>query len=314
MNNNFQIPILLIAWRRPEHLKKIIGGLRKIKPNVVFVAVDGIRDGDDYFLERENIKLTRELVFSEINWDCQIYTLFREQNLGCGRAVSSAISWFFENVEYGIILEDDCLPTEGFFHYCEKLLLKYRHQENIFHIGGVSYFQYIKQLNNNYYYSSYGHIWGWATWKRAWMNYKLEITDSDEAIRSILDKNNSKKHNDFWYKIFKNQKENPLDTWDYSWQYTLFKNEARCIYPFKSMVENIGFDNLASHTLKKPKTIQKITFIDNAGIDFNNILFPKFILKYLDFINFNRAFRSKSWEIFNFNTVIKYFKELKSSR
>jgi hypothetical protein len=305
----YKTPILLIAWRRPEHLKKIISSLRKIKPNVVYVAVDGIRDGDDYFLERENIKLTRELVFSEIDWDCQIYTLFREQNLGCGSAVSSAISWFFENVEYGIILEDDCLPTEDFFYYCEKSLLKYRHQENIFHIGGVSYLECIKLLNNNYYYSSYGHIWGWATWKRAWLSYKLEITDSDEDIKFILDKNNSKKQKEFWYKIFKNQKEDPIDTWDYSWQYTLFKHEAKCIYPFKSMVENIGFDNLAVHTFKKPDTIQKIAFVDYNGLDFNHILFPKFILKYLDFVNFNRAFRLKNLKILSLNTAIQYLKE-----
>jgi hypothetical protein len=314
LEKSFEIPILLIAWRRPDHLKNIISRLRKIEPKFVYVAVDGIRDGDDYLTERENIILTRQLIFSEINWDCKIFTLFRENNLGCGTAVSSAISWFFENEEYGIILEDDCLPTLDFFLFCEKLLLKHRHHENIFHISGVSYLEYIKILNKNYYYSSYGHIWGWATWKRAWLNYKLEITDSDQVIRNILEKNYSKKQNDYWFEIFKNQKVKPLDTWDYSWQYTLFKNQAKCIYPFRSMVENIGFDNLAVHTFKKPETIQNITFMDYTVLDFNNILIPKFIVRYLDFINFNRAFRSKNWKIFSLKTLIEYIREIKNSR
>ena len=101
---DFNIPILLIAWRRPEHLKKVIAVLRIIKPKSVYVAIDGIRNGDEFYLERQNIKSTKDIIFSEINWECELHTLIRENNMGCALGVSSAITWFFDNVEYGIIL------------------------------------------------------------------------------------------------------------------------------------------------------------------------------------------------------------------
>jgi GR25 family glycosyltransferase involved in LPS biosynthesis len=101
-----------------------------------------------------------------INWNCNLKTKYSDINLGCKLSVSSAINWFFENEEMGIILEDDCLPSLNFFHFCDSLLLKFKDDSNIFAITGCN-FQQIKENKNSYFFTNYTHIWGWATWRRA---------------------------------------------------------------------------------------------------------------------------------------------------
>ena len=130
----FETPILLIIFKRKDTALKVLEIIKQVKPKYLYIAADGWRD------ENEKIKCleTREAILKTIDFECNLKTLFREKNLGCCDGVAGAIQWFFENVEQGIILEDDCLAEISFFDYCEKLLNYYKDNERIMHIAGDS--------------------------------------------------------------------------------------------------------------------------------------------------------------------------------
>ncbi len=303
----FNTPILLIAWRRPNHLAAIIDNLRKIKPRFVYVAVDGSRRGNHFEKERLLIEQTKIVIDQKIDWDCEIKKLFQKENLGCALGVSTAISWFFQNVEQGIILEDDCLPSENFLFFCEKNLEKYKFHNKIFQINGISYFEKNLRISKTFYFSSYGHIWGWATWRRAWNKFNLNIVDSDQVILDSIKHLKIQSIKSYWFTIFINQRYKSVDTWDYSWQYTILKNKGLCIYPFNSLTENIGFDKYALHTISKPPYVQLINH--NYKIkNMSGLINFKLINNYLDYINFNRAFRRKDMKVFKFNSFLRFIK------
>src|SRR6185503_8669515 len=171
----FDVPILLLVFNRPETTKRVFERIREIKPSKLFVAADGYRPEKEG--EKEKCEEVRNLVMNSIDWPCEVKSLFRNSNLGCGPAVSEGITWFFEHVEEGIILEDDILPSRSFFGFAKELLKLYRNDESVWHIGGNSYNPY--KMKADYYFSAYPHIWGWATWRRAWNNYRYELDDID---------------------------------------------------------------------------------------------------------------------------------------
>jgi len=127
--------------------------------------------------EEEKVKEVRDYVLNNIDWDCQVKTLLREKNLGCGKAVSEAITWFFESEEMGIILEDDCLPDRSFFGFCEAMLARYEMKKSIMMISGTSYLFNEVDSRFSYFFSKYFPIWGWATWKDRWQKYDFELTN-----------------------------------------------------------------------------------------------------------------------------------------
>lgn len=271
---NFHTPILFIIFNRPNETLQVFNKIRQVRPKYLFVAADGPRENKvDDFQRCEN---TRN-VLKNVDWNCEVMTLFNDQNLGCGKAVSSAIKWFFTNVPEGIILEDDCLPHPDFFKFCETLLEKYRYELRIMHIGGRNNLPDSINIKYSYYYSAYNHIWGWATWKRAWDLYQYRIVNLDDfikkkALSSYFNKNSVKL---FWEKIFIDFNNNPIDTWDYQWTYTIWKNKGLSILPVSNLIKNIGFNNEATHTKFDPNIIVH---------EFKSIQFP---LKHPKIISIN---------------------------
>lgn len=268
--NQYNVPILLIAFNRANITQKVFAEIRKIKPRQLFMSVDGPRDtkpGEDKLCEA-----TRDII-KRVDWDCEVHTLFHEKNLGCGKAVSGAITRFFEVVNEGVILEDDCLPHPSFFKYCEELLARYRNNERVMMISGDN-FQDDTRGRASYYLSVYPHIWGWATWKRAWKYYDLKMESfpsfkKENTIKTIVPDQEEQK---YWLDIFQTYFENRgKDTWDYQWLYTIWSKNALAITPNVNLVTNIGFDQNATHT----KTLdKKITNMKTADISFP-LIHPK---------------------------------------
>jgi hypothetical protein len=184
-----------------------------------------------------------------IDWDCEVKTLFRNENLGCGKSVSGAITWFFDQIEQGIILEDDCVPSISFFPYCEELLRKYEDNDLIYHIAGHNPLGKIKS-KYSYYFARIQHCWGWATWKRAWNKYGYDINGLDNFIEEnnikLIFRRNCDR--EYWLNIFKRMEKHESDTWDYQWTYTILQNNGICINPSYNLISNIGFGEEATHT------------------------------------------------------------------
>ena len=144
------------------------------------MAVDGPRPHVPGEAERvAQTQDTRRLV----DWDCEVQTLFRDQNLGCGRGVSSAISWFFEHEESGIILEDDIRPDDSFFPFVTELLDRYADDPRVWAVSGCNFVPPEHQTGtSSYRFSTVPHIWGWATWRRSWEKYRWDIPNWREDL------------------------------------------------------------------------------------------------------------------------------------
>lgn len=243
---SFDTPILFLIFNRIDTSKKVFNKIRDIRPSRLYISSDGPRND----LEKNKIKNLRDYLQSSIDWDCKVETLFRDENLGCKMAVSSAINWFFENEEMGIILEDDCLPSTSFFYYCGELLNKYKEDERIFLISGHNSQEKWLGGKGDYFFSHFGGIWGWASWRRAWNNYDIEAKDLNEFIdndgfRKLLGNKLGKIRQKEIYEHLVIRKAN---TWAYQWAYTRLKNGGLACVPRLNLIENIGFDVSATHT------------------------------------------------------------------
>ncbi|MHC6204331.1 nucleotide-diphospho-sugar transferase [Breznakiellaceae bacterium SP9] len=267
----YQIPILFIIFNRLDTVKKTFEVIREAVPTHLFIAADGPRQA--VAGEKEKCSIIRQYILDNIDWNCNVKTLFRDENLGCGKAVSGAISWFFENVDEGVILEDDCLPSLSFFTYCKVLLEKYKDENQIYHIAGNNPLTFTKSPYS-YYFARIQHCWGWATWKRAWKDYNYEINDLEDFInkKSIKKIFRQKFIQNYWIEIFNKMKNHEIDTWDYQWTYSIFKNDGICINPARNMITNIGFNAEATHT-----TSNDSIFNSQKRYELDIIKHPKYI-------------------------------------
>ena len=258
MADGFSVPVLLIIFNRLETTKRVFAEIKKIRPQMLFIAADGPRQ--DRTGENEKCEEVRNYVINNIDWDCDIKTLFREKNLGCRLAVSSALDWFFTHVEHGIILEDDCLPEQSFFPYCKELLEHYRDNEKVFMISGNNFLLEPQTGKESYYFSRLTHVWGWASWRRAWATYDISLIDYPEFIenKTIEKVWNSQNVREYWLQCFNMVYENKLDTWDYQWTYNIWKHDGVCIAPCVNLVSNIGFGSEETHgSPQKSKTVDR---------------------------------------------------------
>jgi hypothetical protein len=242
-------PVLFIIFNRPETTLPVFEAIRKAKPKQLFVAADGPRPGKKG--EKARCEKAREIA-TNVDWDCEVKTLFREENIGCGRGPAEAITWFFDRVEQGIVLEDDCLPTEDFFLFAEENLDYYKYNQDVFHISGTNIQQGLSRGTASYYFSRIPHMWGWASWKRAWNHYSFDLTKwKNPVLPRQLDK--------YWTDLFDKIEDGSLSSvWDYQWLYTITRYHKLCITPNVNLVENIGFTDSATHTLEKPFWYRKV--------------------------------------------------------
>lgn len=279
--------VLLVIFNRPDTTRLVFESIRKARPSRLYIAADGPRPMVK--TDAAKCKQAREIL-KEVDWDCDVKTLFSETNLNCGVGPSSAFTWFFEHEEEGIILEDDCLPSQSFFWFCQELLERYRDDSRIMHIGGNNFLKgWQNDADYSYYFSRSGHIWGWATWRRAWkmFDYKIKLY-------------NELKKNDYFDDFFLNRLEkiyrlrkfdrtvttDRVDWWDYQWDFARYVNAGLAIVPTCNMVKNLGFGADATHTQNGNSKSAKM---DSSNIEFP-LRHPPFVIR--DFASDKKYFRN----------------------
>jgi len=237
-----QTAVLFLVFNRPDTTTQVFEAIRQAKPQRLYVAADGPRDGREG--EFELVAKVREIA-TEIDWACEIKTLFREKNLGCKYAVSEAISWFFEQEEQGIILEDDCLPHQSFFFYCEKQLEMYKHNQDVWMINGFNP-RHPGLDDDRYFLSRNPAVWGWATWRDRWSKYIVDISYNDGQIF----------HHDtlklphyvlsHYNKAFIAVSKGKIDTWDYQLLHLIMINNGYVAKTIPNLITNIGIEGAHS--------------------------------------------------------------------
>ncbi len=236
--------VLFLIFNRLDTTKKVFESIKIAKPPRLYIAADGPRENKSG--EKEICEKVQKFVMSNIDWDCEVKTLFREKNLGCKYAVSSAIDWFFDNEEMGIILEDDCLPSQSFFRFCEELLVKYKDDKRIMRIGGYNLLSDKLVAESDYFFTHLGQMWGWASWKRSWSEFDVEMKDWQFVRNARMSE--TYPFNKTRNKIFEKTYNGEIDTWDYQFDFAIAKNAGLSIVPTKSLIQNIGFGDDATHT------------------------------------------------------------------
>ena len=239
------IPILIICFNRYDSFKKLFSVIREHKPKVLYISIDGPRNNNSNDLEMVN-KIKEKIKI--IEWNCDIKKKYNLKNLGCKVAVTSAIDWFFKKNEMGIILEDDCLPNLDFFDFCYHALNKYKDVNNIMQISGNNFLFDNNLCKESYYVSAINDIWGWATWKRAWSNFDIEMKEYNykKDYKKFINYYKNKKVVR-WMKIyFDNVKHVHHNIWSTQWTYTMIKNNGFTIVPKVNLVKNIGFNKFGS--------------------------------------------------------------------
>lgn len=290
----FETPILFLVFNRPDTTKRVFETIRKIRPRSLYVAADGPRCNKTG--EADRCEQTRRIVAEAIDWECKVSLLYQQHNLGCRSAVALAISWFLEQEEYGIILEDDCLPDLSFFTFCESLLHHYSHDARIMMISGNNFQSSRIENEYSYYFSKYPHIWGWATWRRAWQHYDTEMKGwpSLKSSGSLRWMCGNVVELDYWTRIFDSVYEGKIDTWDYQWTYSCWSQNGLSICPAVNLVSNVGFGNSSTHTKDPDSPLANLPVGQIENVIHPSMVVPNYEA---DLATFNTVFRPKGEKI-----------------
>jgi len=274
--------VLFLVFSRIDTTKLVFQTIREAKPPRLYITGDGARENK--VGEAEKVKEVRDYIMTNIDWECDVKTLFREKNLGCKNAVSGGITWFFENEEQGIILEDDCLPNQSFFRFCEEGLSYWKNNKDVAGIGG-----FVATCNDVPFFSLHGSVWGWATWKSVWEKYNADAILNQDDLRFVVDVSSlfSTLEKSYLASMLKNKPEN---TWDFYWQFSRIKIRKFMILPGVPLISNIGFDlENSTHTkAEKPKSLKKL---ESVNVHSNAIDHAKTIsnFKKISFIDYRRV-------------------------
>lgn len=261
---NTKNPVLLLIWKRADSALKVLDEVRKARPARIYISGDGPRPyvPTDY----EECVAARQAMLDAIDWNCEVITNFLDKNLGCRLAVSSGITWFFSKEDQGIILEDDCVPVNSFFRYCDTLLERYKTDTRVSMICGANLCEELS-AKQEYFFSKYAFVWGWASWKRAWQLYDVEMKTYPEflSLQGIKTSSRFILERFFWKRIFDNVHEGLRDTWDYQWLYTCMATGSLCTVPTHNLIKNIGFGPGAVRTVDVTSPFADLKVYDSSS-------------------------------------------------
>lgn len=287
---SLDIPVVFIIFNRPEVTQKVFSEISKQRPKYLFIVSDGARPHRTG--ETERVLETRSITEC-IDWPCKVHRNYADTNMGCKKRVASGIEWAFKHVDKAIILEDDCLPSQAFFSFCQDMLTKYEHEKRVFAVSGT--YLGLESQKPGHYFSRYALMWGWATWKDRWEHYQIQPSDQlPVLVRTWWQKPVTLL---YWLQIIKSVRTGKLDTWDIQWILTVWRNKALACRPNRNLVQNLGFGVGATHTDNALSDLGKLPLSnDIQGLD--QPLTPLLANAFLDEIDERR------WAMVNIRSVL----------
>lgn len=243
-------PVALLIFRRPETTERVFAAVAEAKPPKLLVVANSARP--DVPGEAEKCRAARAIV-ERVDWDCEVLTNYSESYRDGRAQLSGGLDWIFRTVEEAIVLEDDCLPHQSFFRYCDELLEAYRDDQRVMMISGMNYLREWKPESQSYHFSHFGGTWGWASWRRAWRHFDVNIELLPKLLESRFLENFLQKPAAVreWKSILQKTHEGKIGTWDYQWKLACWINSGLSIFPSVNMISNIGFGAGATHTFEE---------------------------------------------------------------
>jgi hypothetical protein len=251
--DQLETPVAFVLFRRPDRTRLIFGAIRAARPKRLFMIADGPRNAEEAGACKE-----ARAVVDEVDWPCEVTRDFAPQNLGLKHRLPSGLDRVFDEVDRAIVLEDDCLPHASFFPFCDELLERYADDEQVMHVTGSQLLLDPPPWSASYHFSRYVHIWGFATWRRAWRNFDVELREWHELdraaretrLRSMFDEETERNH---WRYVWDGSHE--IDNWDAQWSYALLAREGLAANPNRNLISNIGFGVDATNATEDPHGI-----------------------------------------------------------
>lgn len=305
---NYPVPILIIAFNRPEVSQKTFERVGHFQPSHLFVAIDGARENVDG--EKELVEQVLS-VYQKVDWNCDVHFKVNDSNQGAEITVSSAVSWALSFYDYCIVLEDDILVTESFLHFAEMMLRRYANDERVYMVSGAQ-FTPMNDMETDYVFSIYGHTgFGWATWRRAWKHFSFDLSDYDFTLadKQVAAQFCTKRAYSGFVKSVKRMRKigSCNCSWDRCWSYVRLRDCALNIVPKYNLTQNIGVYGLHANGIqgyhkyvakkdfqvtKHPLTIEVDSYYDNYH--YNHYLYHSFLSKVKSKIRiWNRNFKAR---------------------
>jgi hypothetical protein len=250
--DQLKTPVALVLFKRPERTKLVFDRIRRARPKRLFLIADGPRVGDAE--ERLGCEQARAVV-EEVDWPCEVTRDFADGNVGLRRRLPSGLDGVFRQVERAIVLEDDCLPHETFFRFCEELLERYAAEDRVMHVAGSQLLHDPPARSASYHFSRYVHIWGWATWRRAWRRFDVELREwhdldrgeRESRLESMFAEESERR---YWGYVWDNSGE--IENWDAQWSYAVLARQGLAVNPNRNLISNIGFGEDATNAIEDP--------------------------------------------------------------
>ena len=279
-------PVAMVFFNRPEQFQKIFEEVRKAQPTKLFLIQDGPRK--NHPSDEVLIQSCRKIA-ENVDWECEVHRNYSDENLGCGTRVSSGLTWAFTYVDRLIIFEDDTLPSQSWFSFCEVILERYKSDERIGMITGVNHLGQYNKHKSSYFFATCGSIAGWATWKRVWDDYDYTLEDvDDDYLCAILEKSYYPRWRAKQFMtLMKNLRKKALtgikqNSWSGPWGFISWCNSRLIIVPSINMITNIGLTpgatNGGTSAAILPKKLQSIFNAKRYEIDFP-LVHPKFVIE-----------------------------------
>ena len=250
------IPVLLIFFNRPSKIKEVFSAVKQAKPARLYLYQDGVRSGREDDID--NVRLCREIV-SDVDWDCEVHTYYQDKNYGCDPSEFIAQRWFFDNEEYGIVLEDDDVPSVSFFRFSKELLEKYKDDERVAIICGMNNYDINESVQESYFFSKRGSIWGWASWRRfidLW-DEKYEWINDNDKCEKIKQYCTDGLDYELFYSIAQTHKMSGRAHYESIMFACAAMNNMVNIVPKYNMISNIGVDKETTHGVSDIRLLSK---------------------------------------------------------
>lgn len=300
MNNSLKTPVVLFAFNRPDITERVFDEIKKAKPEKLFLVLDGHRNEAD----KQKCDAVKKIL-ENVDWECDVHRNYSNINMGCDPRVASGIDWVFQNADRAIFFEDDCLPHQSFFRFCDELLEKYKDDKEIMHISGDNFQDGNGRFKceESYYFSAISQSWGWASWRRAWQLYDADMKRWPEFKRENKFKKifRNKAVITYWDTLLQKFYDKKRINWDGRWTFACFANGGLSIMPRVNLISNIGFGNNATHT-KQQK--HKFNSLPTYPVDFPlihpkekkiNYVAEEYTMKQVFGVNENLKQRIKWW-------------------
>ena len=295
-----KVPVIFIVYNRPNLTKITFKAIQKYKPNQLFIVSDGPKN----LFDRTKVQSVHKIV-NKINWKCNVYKNFSKINLGCKNRVVTGIDWAFNFVDRAIILEDDCLASRSFFKFCETALDVFYNKSEVMHISG----SHLLKKKMMPFFSKYPYIWGWATWKRAWRHYSVNVNFFSNSNKNFFlsKKKLSLSEKFFWQNSIEHAKKKNFNTWDIQWLAAIWNNYGVSLNPGVNLVTNLGFGQDATHTKEINSEFLKIPLSRINNISLKKMMTNNKIRKEnanIDSTIFKKSFYNNKILAYNFFSYI----------